>query len=308
MLICCGEALIDMIPAKTKDGQDAYVPHVGGAVFNTAIALGRLGTEVGMISGISTDPFGERLKEALGASGVDTTRLIRADRPTTMAYVTLQEGSASYSFHDENSAGRMIAPEDLPALPETCEALYFGGISLAVEPGAETYATLCARECADRVVMIDPNIRPGFIRDEAAFRDRMERMLGQADIIKISDEDLDWLHPGAEGSSEKARALQAQTGALVILTRGARGAEAFHAGGEIQVPARTAEMVDTVGAGDTFNAGVLAELSARGRLSKADLAAIDETDLRAALDFGARVAAVTVSRAGANPPWRSELD
>ena len=135
MLICCGEALIDMIPAKTKDGLDAYVPHVGGAVFNTAIALGRLGTEVGMISGISTDPFGERLKEALGASGVDTTRLIRADRPTTMAYVTLQEGSASYSFHDENSAGRMIAPEDLPALPETCEALYFGGSPWRSNPG-----------------------------------------------------------------------------------------------------------------------------------------------------------------------------
>lgn len=308
MLICCGEALIDMIPARTTDGEEAYVPHTGGAVFNTAVALGRLGAEVAMVSGVSTDLFGNRLAADLEASKVGTDLLIRADRPTTMAYVMLKDGSATYSFHDENSAGRMIAPADLPALPEACKALYFGGISLAVEPGAETYAALCAREAADHVVMIDPNIRPGFIRDPQAFRDRMARMLGMADIIKISDEDLDWLRDGADAPEAKARALRAETGALVILTRGAEGATAFYAGGETQVPARRAEVVDTVGAGDTFNAGVLASLSEQGLLSKAALTGISEAALQQALDFGARVAAVTVSRAGANPPWRQELE
>ncbi|MBR9762594.1 MAG: carbohydrate kinase [Rhodobacteraceae bacterium] len=308
MLICCGEALIDMIPAKTATGDDAYVPHAGGAVFNTAVALGRLGAEVAMISGISTDLFGTRLAEGLSASNVGTDLLIRSDRPTTMAYVMLKDGSATYSFHDENSAGRMIAPADLPQLPDNCTALYFGGISLAVEPGAETYAALCAREAADHLVMIDPNIRPGFIRDVDAFRDRMARMLAQADIIKISDEDLDWLRDGPDTAEAKARALRAETGAMVILTRGAKGATAFYGGGETSVAARRAEVVDTVGAGDTFNAGVLAKLSELGFLTKSALREIPETALREALDHGARVAAITVSRAGANPPWAAELN
>ena len=307
MLICCGEALIDMIPAETADGRAAYVPHVGGAVFNTAVALGRLEQDVAMISGISTDLFGKRLAEALSASHVATSLLIRADRPTTMAYVTLTDGHATYDFHDENSAGRMITPADLPALPESCAALYFGGISLAVEPGAETYAALCARESAARVVMIDPNIRPGFIRDEAAFRDRMARMLPAADILKVSDDDLAWLAPAPGGAEDQARALQAQTGAIVVLTRGAEGATAFHAGGSCHVPARLAQVVDTVGAGDTFNAGLLASLAEQGLLSKPALATISDAALCTAMDFGARVASVTVSRAGANPPWRSEL-
>lgn len=308
MIICCGEALIDMIPARSDAGEEAYVPHVGGAVFNTAVALGRLGADVGMISGISTDPFGARLVAAMQASGVDTTRLIRPDRPSTMAYVTLKEGSASYYFHDENSAGRMIAPEDLPALPDSCEALYFGGISLAVTPGADTYAALCAREASARVVMIDPNIRPGFIRDEPAFRERLAKMMQQADIVKISDEDLDWLRPGPEGASEKAAVLRAETGALVILTRGAEGAEAHSAAGVVLSPARKVQVVDTVGAGDTFNAGLLAALAQAGCLTKEGLAGIEAATLGAALDFGAQVAAVTVSRAGANPPWRAELE
>lgn len=307
MLICCGEALIDMIPARTTEGEEAYVPHTGGAVFNTAVALGRLGSDVAMISGVSTDLFGARLVADMEASKVGSDLLIRSDRPTTMAYVKLTNGSATYSFHDENSAGRLIAPDDLPALPEACKALYFGGISLAVEPGAETYAALCTREAAGHVVMIDPNIRPGFIRDAEAFRDRMARMLVVADIIKISDEDLDWLRDGPDSPEAKARALRAETGAMVILTRGAEGATAFYTGGEVQVPARRAEVVDTVGAGDTFNAGVLASLSEQGLLSKAALREISEEALSQALDFGAQVAAVTVSRAGANPPWRQEL-
>ena len=133
-------------------------------------------------------------------------------------------------------------------------------------------------------------------------------MMQQADIVKISDEDLDWLRPGPEGASEKAAVLRAETGALVILTRGAEGAEAHSAAGVVLSPARKVQVVDTVGAGDTFNAGLLAALAQAGCLTKEGLAGIEAATLGAALDFGAQVAAVTVSRAGANPPWRAELE
>src|SRR6218665_4101744 len=125
MILCCGEALIDMIPMATILGKDGYVPHAGGAVFNTAIALGRLGLQPGMLSGLSTDLFGQQLQAALAESGVDTARLLLSDRPTALAFVRLTNGHATYTFYDENSAGRMIKPEDLPALSADVTALYF---------------------------------------------------------------------------------------------------------------------------------------------------------------------------------------
>ena len=142
MILCCGEALIDMIPDQAGAGGSAYRPHPGGAVFNTAIALGRLGAPVGLLSGVSTDPFGQQLHDSLARDGVSTELLIRSDRLTTLAMVHLIDGSATYSFYDENSAGRMISTADMPALPDQVSALFFGGISLAAEPGADTYAGL----------------------------------------------------------------------------------------------------------------------------------------------------------------------
>ena len=308
MILCCGEALIDMIPVPTAEGGSAFAPHSGGAVFNTAIALGRLGADVGMLTGLSTDLFGAQLAGALTGSGVDTTHVIRSDRLTTLAFVQLRDGHASYTFYDENSAGRMIAPEDLPSLPDTVEALFFGGISLACEPGAEAYATLLEREGARRAVMIDPNIRPGFIRDEATFRARLDRMFALADIVKVSDEDLHWLIPGPGDLAEKAALLQARGPALVIVTRGSEGASAWTAdGAEVSIVANKVTVVDTVGAGDTFNAGVLDRLASFGLLTKAGVRSIGPEALRTALAFGARVSGITVSRAGANPPWSNEL-
>ena len=308
MILCCGEALIDMIPTPTTAGPDGFVPHPGGAIFNTAIALGRLGAKAGLLTGLSTDMFGEQLARALADSQVDATHVIRSDRPTTLAFVQLTDGQARYAFFDENSAGRMLTPADLPALPDTISALYFGGISLACDPGAEAYAALLAREGSDRAVMIDPNIRPGFIRDEAAYRARLEAMVARSDIVKLSDEDLDWLKPGTAPLMDKAAQLRDGGASLVIITRGGDGATGLMADGtQVTVPAQKAQVVDTVGAGDTFNAGVLAKLSQLGRLSKPGLHALTPDEVKAALTHGARVAAITVSRAGANPPWAEEL-
>ncbi|WP_347310420.1 carbohydrate kinase family protein [Defluviimonas sp. SAOS-178_SWC] len=307
MILSCGEALIDMLPRQSADGEDAFAPYAGGAVFNTAIALGRLGAPSGFLSGISTDLFGEVLIAALDASGVDTALTIRSARPTTMAFVKLTDGQASYAFYDENTAGRMITPDDLPALPGTVEALFFGGISLMVEPGGATYEALMEREAGSgRVMMIDPNIRPSFISDEAAYRARIARMIGLADIVKLSDEDLRWLE-GSHGIAAGASAILAKGPKIVFVTEGAAGAHAFTAAHSVFVPARKVDVVDTVGAGDTFNAGVLAALHKAGLLTRAGVAAPSEEALRAALTLGTRAAAITVSRAGANPPWAEEI-
>jgi fructokinase len=308
MILCCGEALIDMVAAPSLDGPDGFVPHSGGAVFNTAIALGRLGARAGMLTGLSHDMFGDQLADALKASDVDTTHIIRSDRPSTLAFVKLEDGQASYSFFDENSAGRMIRAEDMPALPSDITALFFGGISLASDPSASAYAALLERQGGSRAVMIDPNIRPLFITDAEGYRRRMAAMISQADIVKVSDEDLNWLNPAPLTQAEKIDAMLDTGPSVVIVTQGAKGAIATLADGtSITVPAVKTNVVDTIGAGDTFNAGFLAKLSELDLLTPEALGTLDPDALRDAMTYGARVAAITVSRAGANPPWANEL-
>lgn len=309
MILCCGEALIDMIPAPTVTGSQGFVPHTGGAIFNTAIALGRLGIATGMLTGLSTDMFGQQLALALNASQVDRSLIITSNRPTTLAFVQLLDGQATYTFFDENSAGRMLKPEDMPDLHADVSALYLGGISLACEPGADAYIALLKKEGSRRPVMIDPNIRPGFIDDVAAYRSRLETAMALADIIKVSDDDLEWLFAEPSTLKSKASALLEMGPGAVIVTCGREGAIGYlRTGTEVHVSATRAEVVDTVGAGDTFNAGVLADLYRNGNLTKAGISNMSADTLQRAIRFGAKVAGITVSRVGANPPWRSEVD
>ncbi|WP_334192494.1 carbohydrate kinase family protein [Pararhodobacter sp.] len=301
MILCCGEALIDMLPVQ--DGT-AFAPHTGGAVFNTAIALGRLGAPTSFFSGLSADFFGDMLRARLADAGVDASPCVTAARPCTLAFVRLVAGQATYAFYDENTAGRLLTEADLPSV--TAKACFFGGISLVAEPCGGAYEAMMGRaRAAGAVTMIDPNIRPGFIQDEAAYRARLGRMLGMADIVKLSVEDMGWL---ARGDGEGfVQGLLAGGTALVLVTDGGKGATAVSARHRVVEPARRVAVVDTVGAGDTFNAGVLASLSTAGLLSRAGLAALDESAIRAALRLGSAAAAVTVSRAGANPPWAGEI-
>jgi len=305
MIICCGEALIDMIPVG--DGQ-SLKPHAGGAVFNTAIALGRLGLSPRFLSGISTDLFGKILMDALDSSDVPTDLVIRSNRPTTLAFVELKDGNARYVFYDENTAGRMLDPDDLPNIPDTATAMYFGGISLINAPAADFYLALALQEAPRRVIMADPNIRANFVTDEAGYRARLERLIACVDILKVSDEDLDWLVPGPMPQIDKANVLRGQGPKVVVLTRGAEGACALFGNDQmVEVPVPKVVVADTVGAGDTFNAGFLASLSRDGLLDKDNIAALDAGAVERALGLGAKVAAITVSRPGANPPWQSEL-
>jgi fructokinase len=307
MILSCGEALIDMLPRTSTEGEACFAPYAGGAVFNTAIALGRLGAPSAFFSGVSNDMLGEILAETLAASKVDTRYLARSDRPTTVAFVKLVNGQATYAFYDEATAGRMLSTADLPDLPPEVQALFFGGISLVNDPAASTYEALQAREAPARVTMIDPNIRPGFIAGrEAEYRARIERMIARADIVKLSDEDLHWLE-GPGDLTALARGILAKGPKVVFITEGARGARAVTARQDRFVAAQKVAVVDTVGAGDTFNAGVLAALHQAGALTRAGVAALSDATLDAALSLGTRAAAITVSRAGANPPWSHEL-
>lgn len=300
MILCAGEALIDMLPRKTEAGGDAFEPVAGGAVMNTAVALGRLGSDVQFFSGLSTDLFGDVIKAHLEASKVDVSPANFSDDPTTLAFVKLVDGQASYAFYDENTAGRLLSETDLPEV--TANALFFGGISLVVEPCAKAYEALMLREATNRLTMIDPNVRPSFIKDEDAYRDRIQRMMAAADIIKTSDEDLEWL----VGNTDATQLLSGNT-RVILLTKGADGVSIVTKDGVADVPAAQANITedsDTIGAGDTFNAGFLAGLDRQGCLSKERLA---DADLAAATALGAKAAAITVSRAGANPPWADEL-
>lgn len=305
MILCAGEALIDMLPRETAAGEAAFAPHAGGAVFNTAIALGRLGAPVQFYSGISTDLFGEVLVDTLAASKVDATPAHRSDAPTTLAFVKLVDGHASYAFYDENTAGRMLPTGSLPDV--TADAYFFGGISLAVEPCASTYAAFQAKAAAaGTVTMIDPNVRPSFIKDADVYRARINAMMAASDIVKLSDEDLDWFISEGDLVS-KAQKIIGRGVKLLCITEGAKGVTAYTPTRRLFVPAEKAEVVDTVGAGDTFNAGVLASLHQAGALTKEAVASLSDDTIKDALTLGAKAAAITVSRAGANPPWANEL-
>ena len=314
-----------MVPVESVTGQTCYAPLVGGAIFNTAIGLGRLGIQVGMLSGVSTDLFGQHLADALQASNVSTSYLIRSKLPTTLAFVALNGGQASYTFYDENTSGRSLNEADLPsvkALGKDLTALYCGGISLISEPSADTFCALVLQHAANKVIIVDPNIRISFISDEPSYRERLKQIIDVCDIVKVSDEDLHWLvssSPELDPSSsstiaktlsetEQVGQLRGLSNAIVVVTKGAQGATAYLANGQsVHQGVPKVTVVDTVGAGDTFNAGFIARLAELGLMSKSSLADISLTALSDALAHGAKVAGVTVSRQGANPPWSNEL-
>ncbi len=306
MIISCGEALIDMLPRTSPEGETQYAPVVGGAVFNTAKALGRLGQPSGYFGCLSTDAFGQLLRTALDDAKVSYELCTSSELPTALALVNLDKGSASYSFHFSDTAGLSLEASALPVLSADVEGLHFGGISLVAEPCGSAYEALCIRESSSRLISIDPNIRPSFISDEAVYRARIERMLAHSHIIKVSDEDLDWLCPGQ--GVEEAVGQWIKTGALlVVVTRGAEGASIYTAKHQSSVPAVLTQVVDTVGAGDTFVAGLWAGLRAEKLLDHQALAGAEVAALEAAVAYAQRAASVSVSRAGADSPWLHEM-
>jgi fructokinase len=306
MIVSCGEALIDFLPLPGADGESGFRAHAGGSPFNVAVAVGRLGSAAGFFGGLSGDLFGETLDKALRASNVDTSLAHRSERPTTLAFVSLAGGNARYAFFDEGSAGRMLTGNDLPALPKTVAALHFGSFSLAEEPCGSAFEALMQREQNDRVISLDINVRPTLIRNRDGYLARIDRLIAMSDIVKLSTEDLDWLQPGAIFANVARRWL-AMGARVIVLTKAAAGAEALSTHAFASVPGVAVKVADTVGAGDTFMAAILARLDSRHLLAKRAVARLDESALTDLLSFAAKAAAITVSRPGADPPWLREL-
>jgi fructokinase len=307
-----GEALVDLVPTPgAEDGTDdpalrTLVPRRGGGPFNTAVGLGRLGVPTSMLTRLSTDPFGASLAARLADNDVDDALVQRGDEPTTLAVVTLDaEGRARYSFHVEGTADRLVA--DPGPLPDDTVALALGTLSLVLEPGASVYAELLVREAARGVfVSLDPNVRPALVADPDGQRARLDGLLPHVGLVKLSDEDAAWW------GREPEELLEAGAGA-VVLTRGPDGLAVVAPGVRAEVPAAgpgdargIGPVVDTIGAGDSVHAALLAWLHARGALGR-DAPALDAAAWTAALGFAAEVAARTCARAGAEPPRRHEL-
>ncbi|MEV0057192.1 carbohydrate kinase [Saccharopolyspora shandongensis] len=307
MIVIGGEALVDLVPdPSTADGELGPLhPLLGGGPYNVAIALGRLGVPAAFFARLSTDQFGDKLLERLRSSDVDVDLVQRGPEPTTLAVVGLAEdGSARYSFHTEGTAARFV--EDRP-LPEQATALCLGTLGMVLEPGASVYEEVLFREAArGRFIALDPNIRADLIADADAYRARFASWLPSVGLLKVSDDDAEWL---AGGGDVLAAAREWQRGgpAAVVLTRGADGLTVVTGDGEVSVPGVRAEVADTIGAGDTVQAALLAWLHRNDALSADAVRALDREQWAQALRFAAAAAAVTVSRPGAEPPWAAEL-
>jgi fructokinase len=309
MILVCGEALIDLfIGASAPTGLPAEAI-AGGSPFNVAIGIGRLGRPSAFLSTLSDDVFGTFLAEKLAESGVSPAYIQRCPNYTTLSVVaTNAAGQPQYSFYAPNSADRALTPEALPAqLPADVNAIAAGSYALGVEPIASAVQTLLRRESGSRVISLDPNVRPRVVGDLAAYRERFEGLLSYADMVKASDEDMELLYATHDLASA-ARAWLRLGPKLVIVTRGEKGPLAVFGDTVLERPAPKIEVVDTVGAGDTFHAGLLSWLDAKKLLSPEGIAGLTEAQATAALDFAAAAAAIVCTRRGANPPSWKEVE
>ena len=309
MIISCGEALIDFVPLNAGGERLTYMPVPGGSPYNTAISAARLEVPTAYLGRISSDFFGDMLVDNLEANGVHADYIVRSDEPTTLAFVKRDEsGDAQYAFYTNGSADRNLSDADLPrTVPEAVKAILFGSISLTMEPGATTITNFVAREGERRTISFDPNIRPTMIPDRSAYLERFEEWVASATIVKISDADLEWLYP-RESLTDAARRMLDMGAALVIVTKGADGSMAMSRDYAVEVPAIQTRVADTIGAGDSFHAGLISWLDRHEKLDLDTVRSLRPEDARGALGFAANVASITCSRSGANPPYLRELE
>lgn len=309
MILVCGEALIDLFVGPPEGTEMPARVVAGGSPFNVAIGLARQGVPAAFLGGISRDRFGDLLAGTLRKEGVDQRFLVRTDRLSTLsAVVTAPDGQPSYSFHGEGAADRSLLPSDLPAeLPMEIAALTFGSYTMVVEPVGSSFAALAEREHGRRVISVDPNLRPSVVGDMALWARAAERFYRTATIVKASDEDVRIAWSGQLSIGEAAAYWLDRGASLVVVTTGVEGAVAFSAAGHIAVPGRSVAVRDTVGAGDTFHAALLAQLARTGRLTPQAIAALDLAAIGELTAYATAAAAITVGRRGADLPSAAEV-
>jgi fructokinase len=303
VIVTGGEALVDLVE---EHGLLRAV--AGGGPFNTAIAFGRLDVPVGFLGAISRDTYGQMLAEQLVASGVDMSLVRWSDAPTPRAVVHRRDGGRSeYTFHLGGTSLGDLAPDGLPDLPREAWAIHVGTLALAIDPPAAAYEALVNREAGRRQIVFDPNVRPAIFGDVSAYRSRFERLARLADLIKLSDDDAAWIYPGR--SIEEVLELVLGLGPqIVAVTRGEHGAVAASSDGFVDVAGIAVSVVDTVGAGDSFGAALVAALVDDGALGPGATRTADDALLNRAVTYAVAASAITCTRTGAVPPSRDEID
>jgi len=295
MILVCGEALIDLFVGRPFGAGLASDAVPGGPPFNVAIGIARLGGRVGFLSKVSEDFFGHYLLRRLGEAGVDTSFVVSSPLPTTLSVVvTTPDGQPRYSFYGQGSADRSLLPSELPNnLPDEVSAIAIGSYTLAVDPVAAAIEQLVERESRRRIISIDPNVRPRVIGDVTAWRPCFERLLGRCAIAKASVEDLEHLYGRGTDVHAVATEWLARGPRLIVFSRGQCGAIAFLGEAVLEMPGRRVDVVDTVGAGDTFHAALLVSLDEQ-RLLRPDAIGT--------------ASSVTCSHQGAALPTRADVE
>jgi fructokinase len=308
MSVCViGEALVDLVYQSTEpDGTERYLAHPGGSPFNVAIGLARLGQPTRLVARLAQDAFGRQLRAHALANGVDLSLAVAAGEQATLAVVGLDaDRNASYDFYRTGTADWQWTDAELARIPAGTEWVHAGSLASWLDPGALAIERRLAELAGTAVISYDPNIRPALLGEHAAALARIERLVGLSRVVKASAEDLAWLYPGRD-LAHALRHWQSLGPAVVVATDGGRGAWAIAGSGEpFQLPSRPVTVVDTVGAGDAFMAGLINALLRSGLVAGENRPTGEQ--LRPAIEQAALVAALTVARAGANPPTAAEL-
>lgn len=308
MIVVCGEALFDVFPGEQNAGGIELSARIGGSPFNLAVGLARLGAPPMFFGGLSRDLFGQRLYRALEAEQVNLSAAPRPSAQTALVMVSVADnGVPEYGFYGSATAERRVVPDDLARVPQDAAVIHVGSYCMVAHPVAGTLHALVERQLGRSLIAYDPNIRLAIEPSLEVWRDTFEWMLPRTGLLKVSDEDLSHLHPHWTPEDFARYALKRGV-QLVVVTRGGQGVFAASAhGAEADIPAVPVDVIDTVGAGDTFQAGLLSWLSRHGMLSGEGLRGLDSATLARALRFAAQAAAITCSRRGADLPRLSEL-
>jgi fructokinase len=305
VLTVLGETVVDLLPG---DAAGHFRAHPGGSPLNVAVALARLGEPTALLARVSASAFGRLLHQHAHRNGVTVTGPVDRPEPASLAVVTLDRGGvARYDFYLNGSADWQWTPAEL-TVPAGTTILHTGSLACYQPPGADEISNLLTRVRRDGEMLLsfDPNIRPDVVGELAAARQRTTQLIGAAHVVKASSEDLQILYPG-EPVTAVARHWATLGPSLVVITLGGDGAFAVGPGHEIRRTAPPVDVVDTVGAGDAFTAGLLCALRSTGRGTPATIRDLDREQLAAVIDQGIQVAAITCTRAGANPPRQDEL-
>ena len=299
-VLVVGESILDVV--MRADGSSES--HPGGSPANVAVGLARLGRDVTLVTELGDDAPGALIREHLATSGVAVS-VAPSDAPTATALARIDaRGAAAYEF---TIHWRLVA--DRASIPARPDHVHTGSISSHLPPGASEVARIVREARASATVSYDPNIRVGLSGERASVVSRTEIFVALADVVKASDEDMRWLYPGIE-LDDVARRWMSLGAGLVVATLGADGSRAWCRESIVHVPPRKVDVVDTVGAGDSYMAALIDGLVREGLTGTAGRESLADVPLRTisrVVERAADAAAITVSRAGANPPWAHEL-